>query len=148
MIFSNISNTTVVTINDTLVPLDTYHPALVATFELINFKIKVNANLNTDFNFTNYNLICCELNEINWDNLFSDKYINKNTNLFYTILYQVTNKYVPKFSNNNKYKFPTWFNNELKQCIFKKNLFIQNLKYLKIKMIINYSPISERNVKI
>lgn len=66
-VFSNISNTTVATTNDVSVPLDTYHPALIATFESINFKIKVNAFLNIDFNFilADYNLIFCELYEIN-----------------------------------------------------------------------------------
>jgi hypothetical protein len=147
LIFSNISNSTVVTTKNVLVSLDTYHPALVATFESINFKIKVNANLNTEFNFTlaNYNLICRELNKIDWDSLLNDKCINNNISLFYDILYQVINKYVPTFSNNIKYKCPTWFNNELKQCIFKKKSLHAKFKISKIRMIINYFPISSRS---
>ena len=69
------------------------------------------------------------LDKINWDNLLNEKCINKNINLFYNILYEIINKHVPKFINKKKLKFPVWFNTELKQCIFLKNLFMQNFKF-------------------
>lgn len=34
--------------------------------------------------------------------------------IYFIKLYDIINKYVPKFTNNNNLKFPIWFNTELK----------------------------------
>lgn len=52
--------------------------------------------------------------------MLDGKYINKDINSFYNILNKIINKYVLKFVNNKKSKYPSWFNTELKQCIFSK----------------------------
>lgn len=99
LVFSNMTNTFVsLCKNDLLILADTYRPFLCINFEfasdnLISNPIDVSS---LDFRKANYTEIICKLNKINWNVLYDCSNIEIAIDVFYKILLDLINEYVPK----------------------------------------------------
>lgn len=75
------------------------------------------------YNFFKYNYedINFSLASLSWVNLFKDLNINQAVDLFYSIIYEIVDIFVPKKIRCLS-KYPLWFSRNLKNLIFKKKI--------------------------
>lgn len=113
LVFSNTPNLNCILANDILLNNSMHHNAYC-----LNYKCKIeDGNLNfNEYSFdwfkADYANINCFLNNINWENLFSNCNIDEAANQFYVSLYEAIRLFVPKKQIKTS-NFPCWFSNEL-----------------------------------
>lgn len=102
--------------DDTLVPVDAHHPALVLQFRLNESKPS-SSNVKEIFCFrkSNFDLLNEYLSNINWD-VYLDNYLSldKQVDTFYDTLQTGFQSFVPKSKVGN-FKFPIWCSKLLKE---------------------------------
>lgn len=100
-----------------LLPLDNFHPALQLTIPSNSLQV---STLPPDeyFNFrkADYSGLNLFFGTIDWPTLLSNVDINQNVSVFYDILYEAINRYVPK-SVHVRSDFPGWFSSDLIKAI-------------------------------
>lgn len=81
-----------------------------------------------EYNLCKYNFLKCNyaditfsLASIDWYNQFKDLNINEAVNVFYSIIYDIIDIFVPKIIIR-KSKYPLWYSKSLKELIFKKKI--------------------------
>ena len=65
----------------------------------------------------NYLVMCQELDEIDWEILFSNNSIDENWNLFKERVLSVVSKHVPEISKKVPTNKPPWWTNRLAKAI-------------------------------
>lgn len=103
----NVNNVSICT--SPLVTEDRYHNTLQFDLNINYSRTKIINNKHT-FNFSraDYNAINYELQQENWNILFSDSNVEENTTTFYSIINHLIDLHVPKYSKRYK-KFPLWY---------------------------------------
>ena len=125
LIFSNCSVNNVSLEVENLVNVDEHHPVLNISLEFIN-KNSINLKYLSDYKYdkfdfynSNYNMINEKISLMNWDDLFKEKNINEDIEIFYKTLFEIIDEFTPKkvvkFS-----PFPKWFDKEIINLIKKK----------------------------
>lgn len=100
---------------------DSHHPPL--SIELLipkkNFK-QISPSKDPSYNFrrANFDLLYLEFVSQDWSTLYSTEDIDKAFDLFYTTIYDIFDRTVPKTCRTNKY--PPWFNRDIKNLIKEK----------------------------
>lgn len=140
---------------DVLIQEDAYHPAII-----ISYNIQKNSRRNkqstnqTFYNFrrADFYSLYGNLLEVNWDFLNTVSDVDTACNQFYTKIYEIFDRWVPK-TRIHRRKYPPWFNSDIIKCIqlkfkvwkeykrFKDPLVLEEFKFLrnKIKVDINHS---------
>lgn len=125
-----------------LVPIDKPHPPL-------NINCVYNETgtlrklpiIQKKFKRSNFIGISIALNNVNWNELFSNVSIDTAIEQFYNVLYTILDKLVPVYKIP-KYKFPLWFDHNLRNLINEKRLAH---KYYKLNTSrLTYSNFSEK----
>lgn len=124
LVFVSDINTTVELALDSVLPVDPYHPPLVITTNLIqgNDHARYKTVTYQDFKNGNYEMICHELNEINWDDVFVDLNAHATAEIFYNTLYYVIQKHVPVKTFVCDNTFPVWANQLYKSLVIQKKI--------------------------
>lgn len=121
LIFTNKCDLLVETAHDILVSCDSHHPALIFDVDLNGSTFVHQNNVEFQYNFKNYdfsNLNHILLN-INWDPIL-DCDIDMAVDRFYDIINQCIEEFVPKYKVKSAFKFPIWFDQELKNYTIEK----------------------------
>lgn len=124
-----------------LVKCDKHHPALV--IDLCEFQLPVMHYENTIFDFKHCDYVAMSnyLLNVNWDEIFSFNDVNENVEIFYSVVNNVVEYLVPKIVIKNRFKFPIWFDQDLKNNIFKKR--DAHLKYKITQDVNDYVEFSQ-----
>lgn len=121
LVLSNFNNLSVNKSTNPLIPCDNYHPGLLISIPIIvNKPIEYNLHMYNFFN-CNYVDINFSLASVNWLVLFQNLCINEAVDLFYSIMYEIIDIFVPKIVKRNL-NYPSWFSKNLKDLIFKKKI--------------------------
>lgn len=124
LVFSNMANTFVsLCKNDLLISADIYHPPLCINFEFASDNLFSNPmDLSSlDFKKANYPKIISEFSKINWNVLYECNNIEIAINVFYKIVLDLINVYVPNKTPLYS-KFSLWFSPELKSLLHRKRI--------------------------
>lgn len=96
LVFSDLNNLVVNKAVNPLVPCDNYHPALLITIPMFIYEP-------IDYNLCKYNFLKCNyaditfsLASIDWYNQFKGLGINEAVDVFYSIIYDIIDIFVPK----------------------------------------------------
>lgn len=120
LILTNIEYLNVKCADLNFVPCDLHHPALdLRIFECVQPNESFYQFTVFDFCKGDYQMLNDLFLNLRWDDFFQSD-INSNVCTFYELLYYYIELYVPKKVIKNKYKFPPWFSNELKNLISQK----------------------------
>lgn len=123
-----------------------YHPALLVTIPIIVNCIPLQFNeFMYDFSLCNFNVINSQIASIDWSEVFKDQCINNAVTKFYTIIFEIIDKYCTKKKLHIS-KYPVWFSSKLKDLIFKKKLLTNYINNLLLKLITIFFLIFELNV--
>lgn len=120
LIFSNVNNYNIFCADSFLLPCDSHHPALVLeVHECDKLESLLYESYTYDFNQCNYDELNNFLINIDYDALF-DCDINDDLVRFSSILDYCFEHYVPKKIIKNQFKFPPWFDHNLRVNTLKK----------------------------
>lgn len=78
----------------------------------------------------NYSSIINYLATFNWKSLFYNNDINLSLSIFYSIIYNAINMYIPIF-HTSKSNYPCWFSSNLRKLIKKKKIALNLYKTTK-----------------
>ena len=73
--------------------------------------------------------MCQELVEIDWESLFSNKFIDKNWNLFKGEVLSVVSRHVPTISKKVPTNKPPWWTNRLAKAIKQKQQLYSTFRH-------------------
>lgn len=110
LVFSNVK-IDVFYCNSPLINVDSHHPALTMDFDLerdYNLIKTSNPTLYRDFKRADYTAIRDELTSYDWSMLFDSNNVNYCVDIFYAILNDLIDKFVPLIRKHNR-NFPTWY---------------------------------------
>lgn len=129
LIFTNIINTEVESVNTPVLNCDVYHPAL--TFSLSAYEESIDVR-GFDFNYydfsnADYNAINHFLEVFDWDTLCTHGSVDFMVDELYNIVNSAFELYVPK-CRPKRPKFPHWYSDELKKSIFDKKIAYKKYK--------------------
>lgn len=132
LIISSI-NCSVVRESTPLVGEDSHHPALVVTTHGPNV-VRNNFPVNLDCNDAPYNFkkadfvgLYNNLLEVDWEFLDNIKDVDLMCNLFYDQLYNIIDKFVPKFKTYKR-KYPPWYDSNIRYCLKVKYSYFKKYK--------------------
>lgn len=108
-----------------MLPPDTHHPALNIALN-IQYSPRVNTEEYYYYRLGDYGGLNNYLLRINWIHIYEMEFINDKLNLFYIILKEGIDQYVPKRYRKNG-KFPIWFNTRLRQLTARRNFPINDI---------------------
>lgn len=127
LVFTDIHDDKVECADEALIKCDRHHPALI-----LNLKCDFTASILEyedeilDFCNCNFNMINDVLLNVNWDSiLVSD--VDTDLELFCNFINYLIDIYTPKRKIKNRFKFPVWFDIELKTNIIKKKQLIKGI---------------------
>ena len=110
---------------------DPYHPSLAISLEMKHFKL-FKTQLSDDvkqYNFgrANFTALYEALQNVDWSFLRQQTNVNAACAFFYSKLYEVLDKFVPKMKKCKR-KYPVWFSPELKKMLLSKNRLFMRYK--------------------
>lgn len=120
LVFSSNSLLDVSLASDYLVKCDKHHPAIAIfvpcnkTYQCLEFEEFMYNFKNCNFNDINDYLL-----NVHWDTILNSE-LNTSVELFYLTLSQCFDMFVPKMKIKSKFKFPIWFDDDLKQNTINK----------------------------
>jgi Reverse transcriptase (RNA-dependent DNA polymerase) len=129
LVYSNI-NCTIQRNTLPFIAEDRYHPALEISLSLQNCTPNVNYNenlLSYNFKRADFHDLYNEILITEWDFLESIPDVDDALNRFYSLLYEIINKHVPRYPNFQR-KYPPWFSKDIISKIKQKNKLFQKIK--------------------
>jgi len=121
LVVSDLNNLSVNKSVNPLIPCDIYHPGLLISVPIvISESIEYNLCMYNFFN-CNYADITFRLASIDWNKLFKDLSINEAVDLFYSIIYDVIDIFVPKIIKRQCH-YPPWYSKKIKRNNLKKKI--------------------------
>ncbi len=151
LVYSNSPDLVNITLTDEpLLKLDRHHPAFILTCEVQNLKYTAPSNRIDRFDFKRAKIdrIVEHLGQILWPSLFLDNDIETCVSLFYEVIDECFNLYVPKItSRGSDSKYP-WVDRELRNLSNKKNKAHACLKKLSRVSVRPLDKISQANFEI
>ena len=106
------------------------HECLSWQYEYL-FDNPSNEGMPTAYNFWrgNYSVMCQELDEIDWESLFSNNPIDENWNLFKEEVASAVSKHVPTISRKVPTNKPPWRTNRLAKAIKQKQQLFSTFRH-------------------
>jgi Reverse transcriptase (RNA-dependent DNA polymerase) len=144
LVFSDFNNISVNNSVNPLVPCDNYHPGLLVSIPIIVNKPIDYSLCVYNFHTCNYVDIATTLAAINWCSLFKNLNLNDAVNMFYCIIYEIIDIFVPKVIKRQS-NYPLWYSKNLKDLIFKKK--IAHKLYKSTGLVSDYNIFSELRAK-
>lgn len=124
LVLSNLINVKVGDV-ESMSRLDKYHPAIIISLSAqpVSRSLAKCNNKQLNFNKCDYNKIKNDLRFVDWSMLLSSSSdINKKTQIFYDMLFEIIARHTPLTSY--KYNtYPVWFSKPLINCIIEKNKY-------------------------
>lgn len=118
MVFSNNPLVNVFPLDDSIVPIDLYHPVLTTNFTICVSHVHTCPNSwFFDFKKANYDLMNFIIASYNWSNMYKLNDINATLDIFNTVVLDAINQTVPK-TLSRSCLFPKWFSKDL--CVLIK----------------------------
>ena len=123
LIFTNNYNTTVNIAPDTLVNCDNHHPSLMFLVNRVNTCSSQPSFTDNvyDFNNCDFFIINDFLLNVNWDDILKCD-IDQAVERFYLVLSHCLGEFVPTKTIKSDFKFPIWFNQDLKTLTIQKKI--------------------------
>lgn len=119
---------------------DIHHKAFEAHFDIRTQRLLPGYSYTKlKFSDADYTIIKERLNEINWMNVLNNNDVDQCVSIFYNIIYDIINMYVPIRSINKK-KYPIWFSNNTKNVIKIKEKY--HRKWKRFKNLDDYTEFS------
>ncbi|CAG9137878.1 unnamed protein product [Plutella xylostella] len=113
---------------DPLVPEDPHHRALLVHLDVAGFKsLKCAPHKRFAFNRGDYTSIKKYISETDWHSLLSTTNLNDCVKLFYKIIYELRDAFIPTHSLS-KLKYPPWYNSSLIKMIKEKHKHFKKFK--------------------
>lgn len=111
-----------------IVPEDPYHPPLSFSFDSNEIKfMKPKEYDKHNFFKADYASINCELESINWHNLFFNKNVDEAVDQFYATIFPIVGRFTP-INSVNKSNYPNWYSNELIKILGEKEFYYKSMK--------------------
>lgn len=130
--FSSASTTLVSLINTPLLPVDNYHPPILAEFSLSGpFKQRYSVKTFRDFRNADYSSIILKLNSCDWNRILGESTSDSATELFINTINSSISSHVPLRQVLNDAFFPPWVSSYLRKLIIKKKIAHRNYKRLR-----------------
>lgn len=101
--------------DDSLLPLDPYHPALDIYIPVHNRRVKITMQSESTYNFKKANFVrlYTSLKDCNWKDLYDSTDVNNAVNCLYNNINTVMRETVPLTMPKGKSKYPLWFTFEI-----------------------------------
>lgn len=131
LVLYNLLNYSLVTCDDPILPVDSYHSPLILTIHnIIGNRDNLSTNHDSfkyNFECANVNGICTFLDEIDWNVVFDSLNLDDPVSIFYNKFYLAINLFVPlkRIKDDN---YPPWFTHQLKRLIYLKKIAHRNFK--------------------
>lgn len=133
LFFNNDENCTLHLTDDELVPVDSFHPPFSFEFKIFgNSHFRNNLSFSSmryDFINANYSSLLSNFNSIDWMNVLSPLNLNDSLHVFYNILYDAIEVFVP-LKKEHYSTYHTWFSDELVRLTISKKIAHTKYKLL------------------
>lgn len=107
--------------DDPLVKEDNYHPILLINICINKSLFKPESKVRTyNFRKANFNLLY-ELLLAKWNQMYESNDVNESCRAFYTIIFNIFDRAVPRLLVCQLKKYPKWFSSDLIKLIKEKN---------------------------
>ena len=113
VVFCNFSGVTIASASDPLLPIDLFHPALLANLQLCATKAACRPGTRR-YNFSNgdYPRVIEFLNSVNWDSSLNGLSTDQAVSFLYDRILYAINSFIP-LTRWHSPKYPSWFSPEL-----------------------------------
>lgn len=121
LVFTSNNSTNILPSDDSLVPIDRYHPPLFIKNNAMKIVI-INECSNTcfyNYKYIHFSIMNNMLANVDWSNMYLKNDINISLNIFYKEILSIIDVLAKKIYIK-KCKFPIWFSSELRSLIIEK----------------------------